>query len=60
LGDHQVRRFEHDLAQLELQEVFCRLLARFAEVELAGPVERLRSSFVGGIKRVPIRYRLRV
>jgi hypothetical protein len=27
-------------------------------VELAGEIERLRSSFVGGIKRVPIRYRL--
>jgi hypothetical protein len=28
-------------------------------VELAGPVERTRSSFLGGIKRMPIRYRLR-
>ena len=27
-------------------------------VELAGPPERVRSSFVGGIKRVPIRWRL--
>jgi hypothetical protein len=24
-----------------------------------GPVERVRSSFVGGIKRVPIRWKLR-
>jgi hypothetical protein len=24
--------------------------------ELAGPVERVRSSFVGGIKRVPLRW----
>lgn len=48
-----------NLARLELQEIFRKLFARFAEVELAGPVERLRSSFVGGIKRLPIRYRLK-
>jgi cytochrome P450 len=47
-----------NLARLELQEIFRKVIARFAEVELAGPVERLRSSFVGGIKRMPIRYRL--
>ena len=48
-----------NLARLELQEIFRKIIARFAEVELAGPVERLRSSFVGGIKRMPIRYRLK-
>jgi len=48
-----------NLARLELQVAFRHLLARFEHVELAGEVERLRSSFVGGIKRVPIRYRLR-
>jgi cytochrome P450 len=47
-----------NLARLELQEIFRRLVPRLAEVELAGPVERMRSSFVGGIKRMPIRYRL--
>lgn len=48
-----------NLARLELQEIFRKIIARFAEVELAGPVERLRSSFVGGIKRMPICYRLK-
>jgi len=48
-----------NLARLELQVAFRALLVRFEHVELAGEVERLRSSFVGGIKRVPIRYRLR-
>jgi len=48
-----------NLARLELRVAFRHLLARLEHVELAGPVERLRSSFVGGIKRVPIRYRLR-
>ena len=35
------------------------LTARMHEVELAGPYERMRSSFLGGVKRMPIRYRLR-
>ncbi|MGE0682075.1 MAG: cytochrome P450 [Candidatus Binatia bacterium] len=48
-----------NLVRLELQEIFRKIIACFAEVELAGPVERLRSSFVGGIKRMPIRYRMR-
>ncbi len=26
--------------------------------ELSGPVERLRSSFLGGVKHMPIRYNL--
>jgi len=47
-----------NLARLQLQEIFHKIITRFAEIELAGPVERLRSSFVGGIKRMPIRYRL--
>ena len=47
------------LARLELQVAYKYLLPRIEEVELAGPVERLRSSLVGGVKRLPIRYRLR-
>ncbi len=47
-----------NLARLELRVVFRHLAARLEQCELAGPVERLRSSFVGGIKRMPIRYRL--
>jgi cytochrome P450 len=47
-----------NLARLELQEIFRRLVPRIVEVELAGPVERMRSSFVGGIKRMPLRLRL--
>jgi len=48
-----------NLARLELQEIVLRLVPRLGEVELAGPIERMRSSFVGGIKHMPIRYRLR-
>jgi cholest-4-en-3-one 26-monooxygenase len=47
-----------NLARLELRVVFRHLAARLTACELAGPAERLRSSFVGGIKRMPIRYRM--
>ncbi len=46
------------LARLEIRHAFQELRDRLEHVELAGPVERVRSSFVGGIKRVPIRYEL--
>ncbi|HEY8514742.1 MAG TPA: cytochrome P450 [Candidatus Binatia bacterium] len=48
-----------NLARLELRAIFGKLVERLLDVELAGPVSRLHSSFVGGIKRVPIRYRLK-
>ena len=48
-----------NLARLELRVVFRQLAARIERVELAGRVERLHSSFLGGIKRMPIRWRLR-
>jgi cytochrome P450 len=46
------------LARLEIRVAFEALRERLERVELAGPVDRVRSSFVGGIKRVPIRYKL--
>jgi cytochrome P450 len=45
------------LARLELAVAYKHLLPRIEEIELAGPVERLRSTLVGGVKRLPIRYR---
>ena len=47
------------LARLELRVIFGELSQRLEEAELAGPYERMRSSFLGGVKRMPIRYRLR-
>ena len=47
------------LARLELRTLFSRLAARLKHAELAGPIVRQRSSFVGGIKRAPIRWELR-
>lgn len=48
-----------NLARLELRVIFRQLAERLEHVELAGRVERLRSSFLGGIKHMPIRYRLK-
>ena len=48
-----------NLARLELQMIFREIAARMERVELAGPIARMRSSFVGGIKHMPIRYKMR-
>jgi cholest-4-en-3-one 26-monooxygenase len=47
-----------NLARIELQIMFRQLAERLETVELAGPIQRMRSSFVGGIKHMPIRYRM--
>jgi cytochrome P450 len=47
-----------NLARLELRVVFRELARRLVGAELAAPVERLRSSFLGGVKHMRIRYRL--
>jgi cytochrome P450 len=47
------------LAKLELEAFFRELLPRLEHVELAGESESMATTFVGGPKRLPIRYRLR-
>jgi cytochrome P450 len=47
------------LARLELAVAYKHLLPRIEEIELTGPVERLHSALVGGVKKLPIRYKLR-
>lgn len=46
------------LARMEMEVAYRHLLPRIAEIELTGPVDRLHSSLVGGVKRLPIRYKL--
>jgi len=46
------------LARLELRQAFAQLRERLEHCELTGTIERVRSSFVGGIKRAPMRWRL--
>jgi cytochrome P450 len=42
------------LARMELKVLFEELLPRISDVRSNGPVERLRSNFISGIKRLPI------
>ena len=46
LGEH--------LARLEIRVLFEELLPALADIRLAGPVARLRSNFIAGIKRLPV------
>jgi cholest-4-en-3-one 26-monooxygenase len=47
------------LARLELRHAFAQLRERLVRCEPSGPVARVRSSFVGGIKRAPMRWEMR-
>ena len=47
------------LARMELEAFFRELLPRLDHVELAGKPESMATTFVGGPKRLPIRFRLR-
>jgi len=42
------------LARMEIKVLLEELLPRLAGAELAGPIDRLRSNFINGIKRMPI------
>jgi len=46
------------LARVEIETTFRHLLGRLEEFEVSGPVERLSSAVNGGIKHLPLRYRL--
>ena len=43
-------------ARMELKVMFEELFARFPDIRMDGPVERLRSTFIGGIKHLPVAY----
>jgi cholest-4-en-3-one 26-monooxygenase len=42
------------LAKLEIELMFTELLERTADIQLAGEPERLRSSFINGLKHLPV------
>ncbi len=44
-----------NLARLEIRLIFEELLRRLPDLEFAGPVRRLRSNFINGIKAMPVR-----
>jgi cytochrome P450 len=45
-----------NLARLELRVLFEELLRRIPDMQLAGDPVRLRSNFIGGIKRMPVSF----
>ncbi len=45
------------LARMEIRLVFEELMNRVERIEPDGPIERLRSNFIAGIKRLPVRVR---
>ena len=47
------------LARLEISALFRELLARTEHLELAGEPRYVQSTFVGGLKSLPIRYRMK-
>jgi cytochrome P450 len=46
------------LARMEMKALFGALLPHLDHVELAGTPELTKSTFVSGLKRLPISYRL--
>jgi len=46
-----------NLARLEIRVMFDEVLNRLSDIEPAGPVSRLRSNFINGLKHVPLRFR---
>jgi cholest-4-en-3-one 26-monooxygenase len=44
------------LAQLEIKVMFEEIFRRLPDIELAGPVQRLRSNFINGTRHMPIKY----
>jgi cytochrome P450 len=47
------------LARLETKVMFQELLPRLRSIELTGPATRIRSNFVNGIKKMPVRVAIR-
>ena len=44
------------LARLEIRVLFEEILRRLPDIELTGPVRRLRSNFINGYKQIPVRF----
>lgn len=47
------------LARLEVGVALEKLIPRLASIERASDFERMQSSFLGGVERMPIRYSIR-
>ena len=43
-------------ARLELEIIFTDVFRRFPDIQINGPIEYLRSTFIGGIKHLPVKF----
>ena len=46
------------LARMEIKILFQELLPRLADARITGPIERMRSNFIAGVKRLPVEFTL--
>ena len=46
------------LARMEIKILFQELLPRLAGARIVGPIERMRSNFIAGVKRLPVEFAL--
>jgi cytochrome P450 len=46
------------LARMEVKILFQELLPRLADARITGPIERMRSNFIAGVKRLPVEFTL--
>jgi cholest-4-en-3-one 26-monooxygenase len=44
------------LARMEIRTLFVELAKRMPDIRMAGPVDRLRSNFINGVKRMPVTF----
>jgi hypothetical protein len=47
------------LAKMEIRAFFKELLGRLDAIEITGPTSRVQSTFVSGLKTLPVRYKIR-
>ena len=47
------------LAKMEIRAFFKELLGRLDSIEMTGPTSRVKSTFVSGLKTLPVRYKIR-
>ncbi len=47
------------LAKMEIKAFFKELLGRLDSIEMTGPSKRVQSTFVSGLKTLPVRYKIR-
>ena len=45
-----------NLARMEINVMFDEVLDRLHDLELTGPVRRLRSNFINGLKHIPLKF----